>query len=65
MNIKHLKAKILDLAIRGKLVPQAPSEGNAADLLKKIREEKNFNTLDSWFALALDSDSLDEFLKQM
>lgn len=41
MNTKHLKAKILDLAIRGKLVPQDPSEGNAADLLKKIREEKN------------------------
>ena len=41
MNTKHLKAKILDLAIRGKLVPQKPSEGNAADLLKKIREEKN------------------------
>ena len=41
MNTKHLKTKILDLAIRGKLVPQDPSEGNAADLLKKIREEKN------------------------
>lgn len=41
MNTKHLKAKILDLAIRGKLVLQDPSEGNAADLLKKIREEKN------------------------
>lgn len=41
MNTKHLKAKILDLAIRGKLVPQDPSEGNAADLLNKIREEKN------------------------
>lgn len=41
MNTKHLKAKILDLVIRGKLVPQDPSEGNAADLLKKIREEKN------------------------
>lgn len=40
MNTKHLKVKILDLAIRGKLVPQDPSEGNAADLLKKIREEK-------------------------
>lgn len=35
MNTKHLKAKILDLAIRGKLVPQDPSEGNAADLLKE------------------------------
>lgn len=40
MNTKHLKAKILDLAIRGKLVPQDPSEGNAADLLQKIRAEK-------------------------
>lgn len=41
MNTKHLKAKILDLAIRGKLVPQDPSEGNAADLLQKIRDEKS------------------------
>ena len=41
MNTKHLKAKILDLAIRGKLVPQDSSEGNAADLLQKIREEKS------------------------
>lgn len=35
MNTKHLKAKILDLAIRGKLVPQNPQEGNATDLLKE------------------------------
>ena len=41
MNTKHLKTKILDLAIRGKLVLQDSSEGNAADLLKKIREEKS------------------------
>ncbi len=40
MNTKHLKAKILDLAIRGKLVPQDSSEGNATDLLQKIRYEK-------------------------
>lgn len=40
MNTKHLKAKILDLAIRGKLVPQDTSEGNAADLFEKIRDEK-------------------------
>ena len=40
MNTKHLKTKILDLAIRGKLVPQDSSEGNAADLLQKIRDEK-------------------------
>ena len=41
MNTKHLKAKILDLAICGKLVPQDSSEGNAADLLQKIRDEKH------------------------
>ncbi len=40
MNTKHLKAKILDLAIRGKLVQQDPSEGSATDLLEKIRDEK-------------------------
>jgi type I restriction enzyme, S subunit len=45
MNTKHLKAKILDLAIRGKLVPQNLSEGNASDLLKKIREEKGGESL--------------------
>ena len=45
MNTKHLKAKILDLAIRGKLVPQDPSEGNAADLLQKIRDEKGGESL--------------------
>lgn len=33
--IKQTKSKVLDLAIRGKLVPQDPSEGNAADLLKE------------------------------
>ena len=37
MNTKHLKAKILDLAIRGKLVPQNSSEGNASDLLAEIK----------------------------
>ena len=40
MNTKYLKAKILDLAIRGKLVPQDPSEGNATDLLQKIKKDK-------------------------
>ncbi len=45
MNTKHLKSKILDLAIRGKLVPQDSSEGNAADLLKKIRDEKGGESL--------------------
>lgn len=27
MNIAHLKAKILDLAVRGKLTEQRPEEG--------------------------------------
>ncbi|MCR4734344.1 MAG: restriction endonuclease subunit S [Treponema sp.] len=39
--IKQTKNKVLDLAIHGKLVEQNPQEGNAADLLQKIREEKN------------------------
>lgn len=52
MNIKHLKAKILDLAIRGKLVPQNLSEGNAADLLKEHNnipeDETPFEIPESW-----------------
>ncbi|MDY4464830.1 MAG: restriction endonuclease subunit S [Candidatus Treponema excrementipullorum] len=40
MNIAHLKAKILDLAVRGKLTEQRPEEGSAEELLERIREEK-------------------------
>lgn len=40
MNTKRLKAKILDLAIHGKLVPQNPNDESAAVLLEKIRKEK-------------------------
>lgn len=46
MNTKHLKAKILDLAIRGKLVEQKAEDGNAFDLLQKIRDEKMSHGLD-------------------
>ena len=40
MNIAHLKAKILDMAVRGKLTEQRPEEGSAEELLARIREEK-------------------------
>lgn len=39
-NISSLNKKILDLAVRGKLVPQDPNDEPASVLLKKIAEEK-------------------------
>ena len=38
--IKQTKSKVLDLAIRGKLVPQDSNDEPADKLLEKIREEK-------------------------
>ena len=38
--IKKTKAKVLDLAIKGMLVPQDPNDEPADKLLEKIREEK-------------------------
>ena len=38
--ITKAKSKILDLAIRGKLVPQDPNDEPASVLLERIREEK-------------------------
>ena len=38
--IENTKAKILDLAIRGKLVPQDPNDEPASVLLERIRAEK-------------------------
>ena len=38
--IKAIKSKILDLAIRGKLVPQDPNDEPASVLLERIRVEK-------------------------
>ena len=40
MNTKQLRLRILDRAIRGKLVPQAPTDEPASVLLERIRREK-------------------------
>ncbi|NMU30510.1 restriction endonuclease subunit S, partial [Vibrio parahaemolyticus] len=39
-GIDQLKKTILQLAVMGKLVPQDPSDEPAAELLKRIAEEK-------------------------
>ena len=40
IDTKALRQKILDMAIRGKLVPQDPNDESASVLLERIREEK-------------------------
>jgi type I restriction enzyme S subunit len=40
MNTKQLRQKIIDLAIRGKLVAQDPDDEPASALLERVRVEK-------------------------
>ena len=40
IDTKALREKILDLAMRGKLVPQDPDDEPASELLKRIQAEK-------------------------
>lgn len=40
MDTRKLRQKLLDLAIRGKLVPQDPNDESASELLSRIHKEK-------------------------
>lgn len=42
-GIKKLRELILELAVRGKLVPQEPSDEPASELLNNIAKEKRYS----------------------
>ena len=46
IDTKALREKVLDLAIRGKLVPQDPNDEPASVLLERIRAEKELMVKD-------------------
>lgn len=43
MDTKKLRQKILDLAIRGKLVPQNPNDEPASVLIEKYAQKRTVN----------------------
>jgi len=45
-GVQKLRELILNLAVRGKLVPQDPSDEPASELLKRIRTEKTSTSTD-------------------
>ena len=60
MDTKKLRQKILDLAIRGKLVPQDPNDEPASVLLERIRAEKERLIQEGKIKRSKKSDSDDE-----
>ena len=66
IDTKLLRQKILDLAIRGKLVPQDPKDEPASELLKKIKAEKDMYAALGWLAkegkLAFEEDENEIFV---
>ena len=66
-TIKHVKSKILDLAIHGKLVPQDPTNEPASELLKRINpkaeitsDNGHYHKLPEGWCLCLLNDVLKE-----
>ena len=56
MDIEKIKQRILDLAIRGKLVPRDPNDEPASVLIEKIKAEKekmssNAATICLWYLM--------------